>query len=89
MGQVIDLYFISALLSVESILALVFYFLKLFKKSKYRIFFNIFTSILYVISILNLGGLAGKDMNYMLLLLLGCGALAIILPNIKIKNNET
>ena len=89
MDKVFNLFFISVLLGGESFLVLILFILKKFKKSKYRKLFNIITIILYVFSALNLGPLTGDDLIYMFLLLFACGALAIILPNIKTKNNET
>lgn len=90
MSYIFNIMFTSALLGIESLVVLVLYLFKMFKKSaKVRNVFNSITLILYVLSVVNLGAFGGDDLFYMILLLFGCGALAIILPNLKIKNQET
>jgi len=89
MNNVFNIILISALLGIESFIILVLFLLKMFKNAIIRKMINIVTIILFAFGVFNLGSLAGVDMFYLLLLLLGCGALAIILPNIKIKNFDT
>lgn len=94
--EAISIFFISAFLALESLVALVLFFFKKFKSLVLRNSFNGLTIILFLLGLAALlsfvasrGTGLGEDEVSLLLLLVLCGFIAGFLPNYQYNKNAT